>query len=321
MNVPPVSIIILSHNRATELKTVLHHIHSLNYPSEAVDTVVVDNGSTDDTRSFLEGRRDLRAILRKDNIGVSAWNDGFAEGKGEWFLALDDDCYLETDGLRAALQAASAEKADLVSFLVRNPQRPSFVFNRHFNTGLLSFWGCAVLLRRNVLETIGGFDPKIFVWGHEVEFMLRFFDAGFRHLYLPSVTAFHINTPTYSEYRLVTNHRHMGYIAGARFPGISGIRALAALLVPFVDGFGRNPLARLNWKLATAAVGGYNDGRRRNYRPVGRHVAEVYLRHFIEFSLRLRIRPALRIARPDRRRYFPFLLETASLRFDKDKEV
>jgi GT2 family glycosyltransferase len=313
MKASPVSVVILSRNRLEALRTVLDQIWRCDYPADSLEIIVVDNGSSDGTRSFLEATPEVRAVLRGDNAGISGWNDGFRKGTGEWILALDDDCYLEPAGLSRAVQAAVAGKADLVSFLVRDPRRPVFVFNRHYNTGLLSFWGCAVLFHHRVLSALGGFDPEIFVWGHEPEFMMRFFDAGFRHLYLPIVTAFHMNAPAYSEFRLLTNHRHLGYIAGARFPGSRGVRALAALMVPCADGLGRQPFSPRNWKLAAAAMAGYADGRLRHHRPVCARVADIYLKHFIEFSLRLRIRPTLRVTGTDRRRYFPYLLETASL--------
>ncbi len=317
MNPPPVSVIILSHNRSRELSIVLERIQNLRFPEAFLEIIVIDNGSTDGTQSFLAEQRRVRTILRRDNIGIAGWNEGFKEGRGEWFLVLDDDCYIDADGLGIALEAASIENADLVSFLVRDPMRPVFVFNRLYNTGLLSFWGCAVLISRRTIQTIGGFDPRILVWGHELEFMLRFFNAGLRHLYLPTVTAFHMNRPVHNSHRFLTNHRHMGYIAGARLPGSMAMRAMAALFIPVADGFGKCPIAGRNWHLAQAIISGFIEGRR-HYCPVGIEVARVYIRHCAEFSVRLRLRPAVRLAWTDHRRYFPALLERASLQIVGD---
>ena len=66
-------------------------------------------------------------------------------------------------------------------------EEPGHRFDLQYRTGLLTFWGCAALVRRQVLERIGGYDPNIFVWANEVEFMLRFYEAGFRHLHMPEV--------------------------------------------------------------------------------------------------------------------------------------
>ena len=304
---------MLARNREKELRTVLDEIRLLDYPG-TIETIVVDNASTDGTRAMLATRADVRAVLRETNEGVSAWNHGFDVATGEWLLVLDDDCYLERDGLAKAITAATEDRADLVSFLVRDPARPGFVFNRLYNTGLLSFWGCAVLIRRDVIRAIGGFDPHILVWAHELEFMLRFFDRGFRHLYLPTVSALHMNIPAYSDYKFLTNHRHLGYIVGARLTGWNVARALAALMVPIADGIGRRPLAPLYRRLARATLEGFWFGRtqRRAVRP---EVARVYTRHFPDLSFRLRMRPAARLACAEYPRYFPGLREQASLQF------
>ena len=313
MVAPRVSVVVLARNREKELRIVLDQIQQMGYEGP-LETIVVDNGSTDGTRAMLSRRPDVRAILRPENEGVSAWNHGFREATGEWLLVLDDDCYLEAGGLTKAIAAAQADGADLVSFLVRDPHRPGVVFNRLYNTGLLSFWGCAVLMKREVIETVGGFDPRILVWAHELEFMLRFFDKGRRHLYLPSVTAFHMSSPGYSDFKFITNHRHLGYIVGARLGGRHAALALAALLEPAANGLGLHPLTPLYWRLAAATIEGFRLGRR-HHQPVHDEVARVYLRHFPEFSMRLRVRPAARLVRPDYRRYFPALLEQSSLQF------
>src|SRR5262249_43982089 len=153
---------VLARNREKELAVVLEQIRKLAYDGP-LEVIVVDNGSTDGTRAMLSAQPDVRVILRPENEGVSAWNHGFNAATGEWLLVLDDDCYLEPGGLTKAIAAAQADRADLVSFLVRDPQRPGFVFNRLYNTGLLSFWGCAVLMKRSVISAVGGFDPRILV--------------------------------------------------------------------------------------------------------------------------------------------------------------
>ena len=88
--------------------------------------------------------------------------------------------------------AAHEHEADFVSFAVTSSEEPDHRFDFQYRTGLLAFWGCAALTRKAVLERIGGYDPDIFVWANEVEFMLRFYDAGFRHLHAPEIEAVHM---------------------------------------------------------------------------------------------------------------------------------
>lgn len=219
---PTVTIVFLVYNRREELRTSLGKmLRDSDVPAGQLDVVVVDNASEDGSAEMVaDAFPEVRVVRRDVNVGVSGWNDGFAVARGDYVLALDDDCYLPPDGLRRAVEAAEAYRADLVSFSVRSLQRPDYSFSETWIPGLLAFWGCAVLVRRPVLERLGGYDPAIFVWANELEFTMRFFDAGFRHLHLHEVEAVHMKDPgdehwtahfRRPSYRI--NAEHFAYIA------------------------------------------------------------------------------------------------------------
>ena len=193
-DLPRVTIVFLVYNRREELRDSLQRMTAeSDYPAELVDVIVVDNASEDGVSDML--RQEFPAvqlIQRTENTGVSGWNDGLEAATGEWVLLLDDDCYLPPDGLRRAVDGAGEHAADFVSFAVTSSVEPDHRFDLQYRTGLLAFWGCAALTRKAVLERIGGYDPNIFVWANEVEFMLRFYDAGFRHLHAPEIEAVHM---------------------------------------------------------------------------------------------------------------------------------
>src|ERR671932_631933 len=114
---PAVTIVFLVHNRREELRTSLRQM--LAEPD--VEVIVVDNASQDGSAQMVrEEFPEARVIERADNIGVAGWNDGFAVARGDWVLALDDDCYLPPGGLGRAIAAADEHAADLVSFSVRS---------------------------------------------------------------------------------------------------------------------------------------------------------------------------------------------------------
>jgi hypothetical protein len=82
---------------------------------------------------------------------------------------------------------------------------------------------------------LGGYDSEIFMWANELEFMIRFFDRGYRHLHLPEVVAEHIKpVPTPGQwieersYRI--NARHFGYVAAKLLRRRDAVEALVALL-------------------------------------------------------------------------------------------
>jgi len=286
---PTASIVFLVFNRREELAESLRRmVDDDDFPRGRLEVIVVDNASQDGSADMVRADfPSVRVIRREVNNGVSGWNDGFAAATGDWVLALDDDCYLPRGGLRQALAAAGEHHADLVSFSVANPDRPEYRFTDAYPTGLLMFWGCAVLVRRAVLEELGGYDPEIFVWGNELELMLRFFDAGHRHLHLPEVTAMHMkgveDRPPAEQiedpgYRL--NARHWGYIAAKLLRPRDAVGALAAVLAMCVrDARRMNPVALGGMG---PALGGFRHGLRHR-RPVAKSVSATYRRSFHNF--------------------------------------
>lgn len=96
--VPRLTIVIPTLNRAYCVGRAVESALSQTYPD--LEIVVSNNGSTDATREVLEKYRDprLRIISRKETIPAEAHgNFLITEAKGDLFLGLSDDDYLEPD--------------------------------------------------------------------------------------------------------------------------------------------------------------------------------------------------------------------------------
>ena len=289
-SLPSVTLVFLVFNRRDELRTSLRQmLEESDYPRELVDAVVVDNASSDGASEMVaEEFPDVRVIRREVNCGVSAWNDGFAIAGGDYVLALDDDCYLPPDGLRRAVEASRVRDADLVSFAVESAFDSDYRFDERYRTGLLTFWGCAALMRRRVLEELGGFDPDIFIWAHELEFMLRFFDSGFRHLHMPEITAVHIKEirsdgiswVCHKAYRI--NANHWGYIAAKQLRARDAVEALVALLAISVRDALRIDRGAL--RAFPETIKGFARGLRRRSPVRNRELSRAYRRNFHSFA-------------------------------------
>jgi GT2 family glycosyltransferase len=228
----------------------------------------------------------VQLIRREENTGVSGWNDGLEAATGEWVLLLDDDCYLPPDGLRRAVAGAQEHDADFVSFGVTSSVEPDHRFDFQYRTGLLAFWGCAALTRKAVLERIGGYDPNIFVWANEVEFMLRFYDAGFRHLHAPEIEAVHMKEvrrgwgPRVGDWVYRTHFGNVSYVAGKHLRFKQALGAIAAILTTHVrDGLRGNARA---FTAIPTSLRGWLRGLR-NRQPVRSDISRVYRMHFISF--------------------------------------
>jgi GT2 family glycosyltransferase len=287
---PSVTIVFLVFNRRDELRTSLRTMIGESDYDGDVDVIVVDNASTDGSGEMVrEEFPQVRLLTHERNVGVSGWNIGFAAARGDWILALDDDCYLPRDGLRRAIAAAGERDADLVSFRVASTHDPDWVFTEKYQTGLFMFWGCAVLIRRAAVEELEGYDPEIFVWANELEFMLRFFDRGYTHLHFPEVVAQHMKAPPedtgYREidwrpYRL--NARHWGYIAGKLFRRRDAAEALVALLARNLRDAIREHRAAIT--AVPHTLRGFAHGLRHR-KPVGNaELSRFYRRNFETFA-------------------------------------
>jgi glycosyltransferase involved in cell wall biosynthesis len=110
---PDVSVVIPTYNRRQYLE---HSIDSCYVGNEdiEVEVVVVDDGSTDDTRSFLNTLEDgrVRPVFQKNQGASAARNRGMEEATGEYIKFLDDDDYLLPGALACqyeVLHAADAE--------------------------------------------------------------------------------------------------------------------------------------------------------------------------------------------------------------------
>jgi GT2 family glycosyltransferase len=283
---PLVSIVWLVYNRREKLRESLGRmLRESDYAPDRLEAIVVDNASSDGSaRMVREEFPAVRLVELDRNVGVSGWNPGLAEARGDYLLMLDDDCYLPPDGLRRAVEAARENDADLVSFKVASADDPGHVFTE-FVPGLFSFWGCAVLLRREVYEAIGGYDPDIFVWANELEYMLRFFDRGFRHLYLPDVVALHMKPPRPAErnwrnYRY--NARHFVYIAAKLLRRRDAVAVVTARLTRIaLDALAISPRAL---RAYPGALAGLVRGLRRR-EPLQRpEVSRAYRDNFESFA-------------------------------------
>jgi GT2 family glycosyltransferase len=284
---PTVTIVIVVYNRRDELRDVLRRmLHESRYPSELVDVVVVDNASSDGSATMVRDEfPGVRLIARETNIGAPAWNDGFAIARGDFVLILDDDCYLLPDGLERAVDAALKHRADLITFKVISTKVPGYVFTEKYRTGLFTFWGCAWLVRRSVLNELGGYDPELFMWANELEFTIRFLDRGYRHLHFPDVVAQHMKAPPVatnsfelSGYRI--NARHWPYVAAKLLRIGDALAAFVALVTRIVrDGLRLGLPALL--AIPDAFAGFVNGLRHRS--PVRPEISSFYRHNFENF--------------------------------------
>lgn len=111
---PDVSVVIPTYNRKELLQQAITSCFNGN-ESVGVEVVVVDDGSTDGTKRYLEqiGDSRVKTILQKHKGGQNARNKGLKNAKGNYIKFLDDDDWLAEGALDREVQLLEDTEADL----------------------------------------------------------------------------------------------------------------------------------------------------------------------------------------------------------------
>ncbi len=101
---PKISVIIPTYNRSNIINGTIESVLKQDFTD--FEILVIDDGSTDDTRSVIECISDTRIkYFHKNNGGISsARNMGLANAKGEYIALLDDDDMWPAEYLQTMLR-------------------------------------------------------------------------------------------------------------------------------------------------------------------------------------------------------------------------
>jgi len=85
-----------AYNYARFIPAAIESILAQDYPADAIEIIVVDDGSTDGTEAALAPYRDRLTLVRQANLGLrGAVNTGLERASGEYIALLDaDDTWL-----------------------------------------------------------------------------------------------------------------------------------------------------------------------------------------------------------------------------------
>ncbi len=111
-----VSVVVVTYNGLPWIEQALESVHG-------VETVLVDNGSTDGTVAFVRERFPDVVVIEQENRGLAAgWNAGIARTSGRYVLLLNSDAWLDDGALAALVSFADAHpRAAVVGPRLRNP--------------------------------------------------------------------------------------------------------------------------------------------------------------------------------------------------------
>ncbi|MFI5362177.1 MAG: glycosyltransferase [Elusimicrobiota bacterium] len=199
-----VSIVIPALNEERVIGRCLEALTRLDFPKDAFDVVLVDNGSTDRTveiaRSFSPALN--LTVLSRPGARISAMrNYGVARTRGEILAFLDADCLAPASWLKTATALLSAEGVGILGAHYRVPEDSSWVGRAWFGGEELARQGSIawvpagdMFVARSTFARIGGFDESI-ATNEDCELCERARAAGLRVVGDAAVAVVHLGTP------------------------------------------------------------------------------------------------------------------------------
>jgi len=257
-------IIIVNWNTGNQLRDCLNSIYLTEKSGLHIDRiVVVDNASSDGSADGLDATPLPVSVIRnQENAGFAvACNQGAAGSNGDYILFLNPDTKLFQESLVKPIAFMERAENDRVGIcgiqlvddegnVARNCARfptPALVASsmigldivlpHWFPSHFMKEWdhgetrdvdqvmGAFFLVRRKVLEDLGRFDERFFVYYEDVDFAFRAHRIGWRSLYLCEAQAFHKGGGSSEQVkakrvfyllrsRILYGYKHFGSLAG-----------------------------------------------------------------------------------------------------------
>lgn len=222
------------------------------YPGEAVEIVVVDNGSAEPPSGHAVGHPRVTVVREPRPGSYAARNAGVARSTGEILAFTDSDCRPDPTWLVNAL-ARLGEDADLVTgevaVFAADPARPTPVEAYELVQGFPqrryaeeSGWAATANLvtTRSVFDAVGPFDARLSSGG-DADWGRRATGQGFRLRYDATVRVRHPARVTFRDCYAKLLRVHQGahdraVIAGLRSP----VRLRSRALLPPVGAVRRS---------------------------------------------------------------------------------
>jgi len=223
-----VTAVIVAHDGHPWLPTLLAALGTATRQSDHV--VAVDTGSADATRA------DLVAALGDSDVVVAARDTGFATAVAQaldnvpreerpaedaWVWLLHDDCAPAPGALEAMLAQAAREPdvailgpkirawpnsrrlTEVGLTLARSGRRERGVDPAERDQGqrdsvhdVLAVNTAGMLIRRDVYDALNGFDPRIVLYGDDIDLCWRAARLGYRTAVCPAAVLYHADAAT-----------------------------------------------------------------------------------------------------------------------------
>ena len=224
-----ISIVIVNYKVPQCLIEALHSLRLADCYDRS-EVIIVDNASGDNSREMIVSDfPDVHWIQLNTNVGFGrACNIGVSAAHGRYLLLLNPDTVVSSNTLVRAVEFMEAHpRAGLMGPKILNPDGTlqhscrrsiptpsvalyyftglSYLFpkNKRFGRYHLTYMdedetaqvevisGSFMFMRRELFNTIGGFDKRFFMYGEDIDLCYRISRAGHEVWYCPSIKIVH----------------------------------------------------------------------------------------------------------------------------------
>lgn len=206
INLPLVSIVIITLNRRRNLEKCLNSILNIVYPLSKLDIIVVDGGSVDGTHEMVSRDFPNVSFVLEERRGVAiARNTGWKHSKGKLVAYTDDDCIADPYWIRrlvVSLESSNAKGAGGKVVYLHPEAIPKYYRGTPFGTLDLgerqrslkkgeNLITANMLIDAEVFKKIEFWESLIYNDSEDAEFCRSVLEAGYNLLYVPDATIYH----------------------------------------------------------------------------------------------------------------------------------
>jgi len=229
-----VSIIVLNYNGKDCLDTCLKSLTKLNFPKNKYEIIVVDNNSPDKSWKIAEKYK-IKLIKSNENTGFSGGNNlGLKHSKGKYIALINNDAEVDKEWLNELIKPFKEDNSigatTSITYHGKNLKKyniPWFsgakIYPMHFvkhdslghKAGYSDYpCGCSMMIRKDILEKIGGlFDEKFFMYSEDADLGIRLRKHNYKIFYNPKAIAYHhIDKERLSKNEVYYSFRNRSYI-------------------------------------------------------------------------------------------------------------
>jgi len=215
---PLVITVILNTNRCVDTLEALASLENSTYKNHSV--IVLDNASTDHSvESIGKEFPEVEIIQLTENLGYAGNNnvgiEAALEKGAEWIFVLNEDTILAENCISSLIDIGESDGGiGIVGPMVYHHSEPDVIQSAGGSLG--RYWqsqhlgqnekdvgqfphskdvewisGCAIMVRRAVIESVGALDERFFYYWEETEWCLRASRDGWRIVFVPQAKLWH----------------------------------------------------------------------------------------------------------------------------------